>query len=64
MSSRPELEHGPEWWEASDLTTAPSLSQVSTSSPCPSRSFTKTQFFKSEIEINDYTEQTLGATRP
>ena len=64
MSSRPELEPGPEWWEASDLTTAPSLSQVSTSSPCPFRSFTKTQFFKSEIEINDYTEQTLGATRP
>ena len=64
MSSRPELEPGPKWWEVSDLTNVPSLSQVSTSSPCPFRSFTKTQFFKSEIEIHDYTEQTLGATRP
>ena len=64
MSSRPELEPGPKWWEVSDLTNVLSLSQVSTSSPCPFRSFTKTQFFKSEIEIHDYTEQTLGATRP
>lgn len=64
MSSRPELEPGPEWREASDLTTAPSLSQVSTSSPSPFGSFTKTQFFKTEIKIHDYTEQTLGATRP
>ena len=44
MSSRPEPEPGPKWWEKSDLTTVPSLSQVSTSSPCPFRSFTKTQF--------------------
>ena len=35
MSSRPELEPGPEWWEASDLNTAPSLSQVSISSLSP-----------------------------
>ena len=44
MSSTPEVEPGPKWWEKSDLTTVPSLSQVSTSSPCPFRSFTKTQF--------------------